>query len=128
MSYDPKGFDTPYSAPQAAPTGYGPPPSGANNSLAIAAMVVGILGLGSSVLAMCCCAPLGIPLPLIGLGLGIAALRDPRIDSSGRGMAYAGIACGAVGLIIALVMLLISFMFMGAAALDATKMQPPQFK
>src|SRR5688500_13751051 len=125
MSHDPKGFENPYSASQPTPTGYGPPPSGANNSLAIAAMVVGIMGLGSSVLAICCCAPLGLPLPLLGLGLGIAALRDPRIDPSGRGMAYAGIACGAIGFLIALVILVFNLMFMGAAAFDATRIRPP---
>ncbi|MFB9464297.1 DUF4190 domain-containing protein [Streptomyces cinereospinus] len=98
---DPQGPYGPYPAPQAGPYGaqgpYGPqPPYGAwgpypppglppVNGVAIAALVLGILCF----------------LPAVGLVLGLIALRQiRRRGERGKGMAVAGAALSAVGLVL----------------------------
>ncbi len=72
--------------------GYATPvtPGPTNNGLAVAALVLGIL-------TYFCLGPLGAIPAII---LGILGLRDARQSGVGRGMSIAGIALGAVGLVV----------------------------
>jgi hypothetical protein len=100
----------PYAQPQ--PQGYGYPqqpgyggynyggPTGQNNGIAVAAMVVGIV----SVVFSCF---FGGFIGIVAIGLGIAGLNKSRITGTGRGQSIAGIATGAAGLLIALVSIVI---------------------
>ncbi len=71
------------------------------NGLAITSMILGILSI-----PFCCCGGFGSPLPITGLVLGIIAMNKIRSAPQmykGGGMAIAGIACSAVGLILNLI-------------------------
>ena len=111
MSYDPTPPIDPYRSP--AYGGFNPPPSGANNQLAIASLAAGIAGLGTAVIAFCCCPLVGLPMPAIAIALGVMAYRDPRVDANGRTMAIIGIVCGAFGLIISITRLVLGFAMLG---------------
>jgi hypothetical protein len=88
-----------YGQPQYPPPGYsqpvyggGAPPS--NNGLAIAALIVGIVGL------LLCLIPFGgVLVPLVALLLGFLGLRRAKEIMIGRGMSIAGIVLGIVGVI-----------------------------
>lgn len=86
----PPGY-TPYPPPY-PPGGW--PASRAPSGLAIASMVVGIVGI--------CMYPLGVPAGIVAIILGIVALRKIKADDSisGDGFAWAGIVTGAVGMLI----------------------------
>lgn len=80
-----------------APTPIEPPPFGEplrgpqRNGLGVASLVLGLVSL-----------PLGVilPLPLLAIGLGIAALRrTKRGEATNSGVAIAGVLTGAVGLL-----------------------------
>jgi hypothetical protein len=74
--------------------------------LAVASMVVGIVGLLLSLVCGCFMVVSG-PLDLIAVVLGIVALQQiNRGEAGGRGMAIAGIICGSVGLALSLLILL----------------------
>ncbi|WP_067857688.1 DUF4190 domain-containing protein [Nocardia shimofusensis] len=81
---------------------YGQPPSGGLNGMALASMIVSILGLVS------CCT---IILPAVGLVLGIVAMNQMKTsgDESGKGMAQAGIWVGAAGVVINLLYWILTF-------------------
>jgi hypothetical protein len=69
--------------------------------LAITSMILGIVSIPS-----CCCWFLGMPMSVAGLVLGIIAMskiKNNPMVSKGGGMAIAGIATSAVGLILDLV-------------------------
>lgn len=70
-----------------------------NNSVgkAIASMVLGILSL-----VLCYVPVLGLILALVGLPLGVSAMRGLPAGQSGRGMAIAGVTMGIIGLVIGL--------------------------
>lgn len=73
--------------------------------LGIASLTTGILGLPFS----CCCFFIAWILPLVALVTGIVSLsqasKDPRSDA--KPFALAGIALGAVGLVLTVVFLLV---------------------
>lgn len=121
MSYGPPPVD-PYASP--THSGFNPPPSTPMNQLAIGSLVAGIAGLGSSVIGMCCCPLLGLPLPAIAIGLGIFALRDPRTDANGRIMAIIGLACGGIGIVISFAFTIFSLVGMGIGALQPNPRPP----
>ena len=81
--------------------GFGPMPPPQSNQLAIVSLVCGLVAFPG----MCCCYT-SIPFGIIALVTGILALRranaQPETYGSGKGMAIAGIACGAVVLILTL--------------------------
>ncbi|OCB47558.1 hypothetical protein A5721_07795 [Mycobacterium vulneris] len=80
------------------PGGYGMPPSGPTNTVAIGSLVASIL----SVLLFAMCG-MGLLAGLVGIGLGVTALNQiQRSGQAGRGLAIAGIAVGAVGTLIGL--------------------------
>lgn len=92
------------------PAGYGPPSGyggyagpvqNQSNGLAVAALVVGIISL-------LCAWPLGI----VAVGLGIAGLsRSKSLNGVGRGQAIAGMITGAIGVVVAIAVLLIFVVF-----------------
>lgn len=72
-------------------------PAKTGNGLAIAALVTGIASLLLLWLWF-----VGIPLALVAIGLGVAALRRARRGvAGGRGMAITGLVLGAVTVVIA---------------------------
>jgi hypothetical protein len=83
--------------------GYPPPLPLQTNSFAVAALIAGIV----SILGSCTCF-LAFPAAIVALSFGKAALGRVRAEPErfgGRGLAVAGIACGASG--VALTFLLI---------------------
>jgi hypothetical protein len=74
------------------------------------ALVSFILGLSGLFLSCVCCAPLGAPVGVVGLVLGIKAR-----ESESRGLAIAGIILCGIQLLVALgsVLLFVVFMIMG---------------
>lgn len=88
-----------------------PPPSDGKRGMAIASMVTGIVSIVMSLIVSCALF-LGLPCSVIAVILGCVSLK-----SSGRGMAIAGIVCGAIGALI-LVMWLI-LMVIGIAVSES---------
>ena len=86
--YPPPGYQRP-----AGPPWPQPPPSG-TNGLAIASLVIGIVGL-----AICWIPFVGVGLPLLALGLGAAGLGRAHGTGPGRGPGIAGVILGALGLL-----------------------------
>lgn len=88
----PYGMQNPYGA---TPYGYGAPQAGSTNGMAIAALVLGICGF-------LCYVP-----GIVGIILGSIALNDiKRTGRRGKGMAIAGIACGAGWILLGIIGLL----------------------
>lgn len=109
MSYnEPPNYGTPPPPPgYGAPQGYGGQPPQSNSTLAIVSLVTGIIGI----LGGCCCGWLGI-VGIAGIVTGVMARKE--IDQSGgtkkgAGMALAGIICGAVGLVIGIILIILVF-------------------
>ncbi len=85
--------------PQSVAT-FAPAAAGKTNGAAVASLVLGILGLLLSFFMV------GLPLALLGVILGIVALRSigkaqrTSLPQSGKGMAIAGLVTGIIGLLI----------------------------
>ncbi|HEY1955565.1 MAG TPA: DUF4190 domain-containing protein [Polyangiaceae bacterium] len=117
----PPGFSPP-------PFGYGPPPGApippnpmnpgypggmppmqpANNGLAIASLVTGIVGLFPG----CCCVVLGIPLSVGALVMGLVAMSQINRSQGrqgGRGLAIAGAVLGGTGTAMSIINAAFSF-------------------
>ena len=108
-------------APQQAPAynmqggypGYQPTPSSA---LAIASLILGVIGLLSGWLIF------GGVLGLVGVILGIVALvKVKNGTASGKGMAIGGIVTGALGMIVAAVVMVISIVLAGQCVENAVQ-------
>jgi hypothetical protein len=79
----------------------GPPPR-ATNGLAIAAMVVSIVGIGG----LCCWGPLSVFISPVGAILGhVARHKVKDSGEQGEGMALAGILIGWIGFVLALALI-----------------------
>jgi hypothetical protein len=95
----PPGYGQP---PQPGGYGYQPypgyqPPDTGNNGMAIAALVLSLVGL------LCC------PAGIAGIVCGFTALNQiKQRGGKGRGMALAGIIIGSVGLVLTLIVFLIN--------------------
>lgn len=85
----------PYHSPSHNPNFPSQPPATTNPVLGIISLVAGIL----SFVPGCCCGLIGIPMALAAIGTGIAAMVMPN-QGAGKGMGIAGIACGAVYLLL----------------------------
>ncbi|WP_040802475.1 DUF4190 domain-containing protein [Nocardia concava] len=91
-----------YGYPGYQPYGYGAPTQ-QTNSLAIASLVVSIIGLPS--MFFCLFIPV---ISIVGLVLGIVGLNQIKSNQQqGRGLALGGIWVGAIGIVIGLGLLLI---------------------
>lgn len=95
----PPQYYQPY--PQQPPVYPQPAPSDGKRGMAIASMVTGIVAIVMSILVSCALF-LGLPCSVASIILGCVSLK-----SSGRGMAIAGIACGAVAALILLLWLIL---------------------
>ena len=130
MTYPPPGGQDPYQPQQPEPTNpyqtpppdqsnpyaqplppqpYGdyatPPAPTGNNGLSLASMITGIV----SVVLACCCWFLGLPAGIAAIVLGFIGLKQTRErGQAGRGMAIAGIATGAAGVLLAIIVLILS--------------------
>ena len=100
-------YQTPH-APQGAPIGK-PGSSGPQMSVfAILSLVFGVLSLPLSICCGCFSAPLGIA----GIVLGIIGINQIKAGThTGNGLCYGGIACGAISLLIAVVLLILNLVF-----------------
>ncbi|KLI04596.1 hypothetical protein ACT17_18445 [Mycolicibacterium conceptionense] len=88
--YGPPGYP-------AYPAGYGMPPATTSN-VAIGSLAASLISL--FMFGMC---GLGLLAAIVGIGLGITALKQiDRSGQSGRGLAIAGIILGAIGALIGL--------------------------
>jgi hypothetical protein len=114
--------------PQQPPQGYGYPPqpgypqqpgyggygyggpTGQNNGIAVASLVVGIISIVGSCF-------FGGLIGIVAVGLGIAGLNKSKATGTGRGQSIAGIATGAVGLLISIVFIII---LIAGNSLDST--------
>jgi uncharacterized membrane protein YeaQ/YmgE (transglycosylase-associated protein family) len=135
-STDPIGSPSPTPAtenPWVPSTGWAPtpPPGSRANGLALAAMIVGIVGAFVGVLVL----PffLAIPLGATALGLGVAGRRRAadRPDGRGRGQATSGIVLGSIAMALGvlgacLVFFVIDFSddIGGSAAADTYEIDP----
>ncbi|MGI8979459.1 MAG: DUF4190 domain-containing protein [Pirellulaceae bacterium] len=87
---------------QTSTPGYMPPPQPQGSPvLAIISLVCGVLG----VVTTCCCSIFGLPVPIIAIVCGGIALAQP--NSSGKGMAIAGVVLGVLCVLLAIVLLII---------------------
>ena len=99
---------------QMGPMGPGYGPQGTSNGLAIGSLICGILAIPTT----CCCSLASLPVAIAACVMGGLALSKAKAMPNaygGKGMAIAGIACGAVGIIFAIVMLALG---MGRALID----------
>lgn len=87
-----------YDAPPQHP-GPMPRPKGAD-SLAVASLILGIVGLVSLPVTLCICPGINAPLPIAGLICGL-------VSKDRGGMRTAGVICSAVGLVFSLILLAI---------------------
>lgn len=94
----------PYGSPQTTPGSYGAPSGGPppTSGLAIASMVLGIV----SVVFGCCWCTYGvisIPSGIAACIMGFIALNQINSGAaSGKGMAIAGLVCGGIGVVLAI--------------------------
>ncbi len=107
---DPYAPQTPAPPPPAYPQPYGqyaaPTPAGGNNGLAIGAMVTGI----ASIILACCCWPIGLIAGAAGIAMGFISQNQIRErGQTNRGMAVAGLATGAAGVVLAIVNIILTF-------------------
>ncbi|MFD8292470.1 DUF4190 domain-containing protein [Streptomyces lavendulae] len=85
----------PYShAPQGP--GHGTRSPADRNGLAVAAMVLGVIGWITSIVFI------GGPLGVIGLILGVAALRKSKRTGTGRGMAVTGLVTSSLAIVVSI--------------------------
>lgn len=92
------------------PGGYpppGPPASGGSttNVLGITSLVLGILSI---VMFFCCLGVILGPAAIVTGFLGMRKADEPGSQVGGRGMAMAGLICGAIGLVIALFFIILA--------------------
>ena len=110
--------DNPYGAPhqtgvlpQSSYGGKQSPSSG----LAVTSMVLGILGVLGSLFSCCCgifAAAPGAVLGIAAIITGVIALNKVKDGSGeGRGMAIAGVSCGAASIVLGIVLVVIVLVF-----------------
>lgn len=82
------------------------PASSSTNQLCLVSMILGI----ASVAGAGCCFIFGVPLAIGGVATGFVGLSQVKDSpSEGRGMAIAGIACGAVGVVLPVLLFAVQF-------------------
>ena len=100
--------ENPYDSPQyvgSAPVGGLPPGQHQNTGLAVASLVLGIVGIASN----CCCTLLGGALGIAAIITGFLALSQVKAGTAGgKGMAMAGLICGVAALVLGIGLLILS--------------------
>jgi membrane-bound ClpP family serine protease len=92
----------PFSAYPQAPGGYGYQPQATRNGMAIAALVLGIIGLVTSIVFI------GGALGIVGLILGIVSLRTSKRTGAGKGMAIGGIVTSILAIVATIALIIAS--------------------
>jgi hypothetical protein len=95
--------------------GFGPP--NASTGLAVGALVSGIIAIPTT----CCCSILSLPLAVAAVIMGGVALSKAKAQPhlyGGKGMAVAGLICGAVAIVMAIAALALG---MGQALVDYSR-------
>ena len=101
---------TTYDSPSYDTHSYDTPSSEGSKVFGIISLVCGILSL------LCCCTGwIGLVLSIAAIVLGILSINK---QEDARGMAIAGIVCGGVGVILALIMVIMGAAFSAADATD----------
>jgi len=67
-----------------------------------------VLGITSIVLSFCCVGLILGPAAIVTGFLGMKKADDPSNQVGGRGIAMAGLICGAIGLVISLILTIIA--------------------
>lgn len=93
---------TPAPTVEPAPTGSIPAGPTKSNGLAIASLVLGIVGL----LFGCCTGVVGLPFAIAALITGIIGMKKVDAETGGKGLAIAGIVLGVIGILIGIVMII----------------------
>ena len=88
-----------------APPGYGaPPPAQPNNTLGLLGMIFGIAGIPLAAF----CGLFSLPVGAAGLVLGILGMRRASEGrATNRGMALAGVICGAVSIVVMIISIIV---------------------
>ena len=113
--------------PQAPQTPAAMPPAGGagqGNGLAIAGMVLGIVGLVGL-----CIWWLGLPCAIVGLILSICAKKKAAVTGTGGGMATAGIVTSVVALglaVLGFIFMIVGFAIFSSAVKEGLENMPTQ--
>ena len=97
-----------------------------------AILVLGIIGLAVGLLGSFCCGIFGIVGCICGIIAWVMANNDLKemaagtMDPTGRGLAQAGKICGIISVILAIVLLIISLLFIGFVGLFHFVEQQPR--
>ena len=97
-----------------------------------AILVLGIIGLAVGLLGSFCCGIFGIVGCICGIIAWVMANNDLKemaagtMDPTGRGLAQAGKICGLISVILAIVLLIISLLFIGFVGLFHFVEQQPR--
>jgi hypothetical protein len=84
---------------------YGAPPQPQNNTLGLVGMILGIVSIPLAL----CCTFMGIPLGIAAVVLGILGKQKAdRGLANNRGQAIAGLACGAAGIALSVLWIILS--------------------
>ncbi|WP_158857772.1 DUF4190 domain-containing protein [Streptomyces sp. NRRL B-1347] len=113
----PASTGTPGGAP--GPQGHGTPAPGGGNRTARGALALGVVGLSTSVVIV------GGLLGVVGLGLGLAALRTARRTGVGRGRAVAGVVTSALAITVSVTA---AFLFVWYANQTQECYEPDSFR
>ncbi|MGC4856141.1 DUF4190 domain-containing protein [Micromonospora sp. DT4] len=98
----PYGQQQPYGAPTYPNAGY-PQAQGQNNTLGLVSMILGIASI-----PLICCLYLGIPVGIAGVVTGyLAKQKVAQGQASNAGQAKAGLICGAVGVGLGILLLIV---------------------
>ncbi|CCH21284.1 DUF4190 domain-containing protein [Micromonospora lupini] len=99
----PYGQQQPYGAPTYPNAGY-PQQQGQNNTLGLVSMILGIASI-----PLVCCVFLGIPVGIAGVVTGyLAKQKVAQGQASNAGQAKAGLICGAVGVGLGILLLILN--------------------
>lgn len=117
----PGGFGGPFGppgpqmpGPMGPGYGYGGPPE-SSNGLAVGSLICGIFALPTT----CCCSIASFPFAIAAIIMGVIAMSkaksEPQVYGGGKNMAIAGLACGALAIVMAIALLALG---MGQALIE----------
>lgn len=88
-------------------TPHGGSPEQPSNGMGLTALILGIIAI-----PLVCCAYLGIPLGIVAVVLGwLGKGKAERGEATNRGQALAGLICGAIAVILGILLLLLLVIF-----------------
>lgn len=94
--------------PPQPPNAYGEQPTGGEqprNGQGLAAMIVGIISL-----PLACCGIFGVIAGVVAVVLGaLGKKKAEQGEATNRGQALAGLICGAIGIVLAIILTIVTF-------------------